>query len=154
MPSKDHSMTLYYRRTLPGSTVASARSGYVTTTISNGTSSLTSLSNLPMCTKDYKTLTDDIINFSGNRIPAKSSSKLPATFLETVTIISKPYQSDNSANMITATANYVDNGDSPITTIPYVNYTVTGASGKFSSYTNVKILYDNGKEQKRTVIIT
>jgi hypothetical protein len=56
--------------------------------------------------------------------------------------------------MITATANYVDNGDSEITTIPYVNYTVTGASGKFSHYTNVKILYDNGKEQKRTVIIT
>lgn len=155
MPSKECSKTLYYRRTLPGSTVSgSAVSGYITTTILNGTSSLTFLDNIPMCTKDYKTLTDDIINFSGSRVPALSSAKLPATFLETVTIISQPYQRENVANMITATANYLDNGDSPITTIPYVNYTVTGASGKFSSYTNIKILYDNGKEEKRTVILS
>ena len=56
--------------------------------------------------------------------------------------------------MITATANYVDNGDSEVTTIPYVNYTVTGASGKFAGYKNIKIIYDTGKQQKRTVILS
>jgi len=153
MPNTD-SKTLYYRRTLPGSTVSgSAVSGFTTSTTTNGTSSLTFVDNIPMCTKDYKTLTDDIINFSGSRVPALSSAKLPATFLETVTIISKPYQSDNSANMITATANYIDSGSDTVTTVPYVNYNVTCASGKFAGYKNMKIIYDKDAI-KRTVILS
>ena len=148
-------MTLYYRRTKPGTSIAgSAVAGTSTETIVNGTSSFTYFNNIPMCSKDYKTLTNDIINFTGYRIPAKKSVELPATLLETVTIISDPYQSEDSANMITATANYVDNGDSEVTTIPYVNYTVTGASGKFAGYKNIKIIYDTGKQQKRTVILS
>jgi hypothetical protein len=107
-----------------------------------------------MCDADYKKFTKDIINFSGTRVPEKKSVGLPATYLETVTIISKPYQSENSANMITATSNYIDSGSGAATSVPYVNYTVTGASGKFEGYKNIKILYDQGPEKKRTVILS
>jgi len=145
-------LTLYYRRTVPGTT-DSAVAGFESTPNVNGVSGLTFVENIPMCDADYKKFTKDIINFSGSRVPEKASVKLDATFLETVNIISKPYQSENSANMITATSNYIDSGNSPFTSTPSVVYTVTGASGKFAGYKYVKILYDNGKEKKRVVTL-
>ena len=145
-------MTLYYRRTVPGTTEPCYTALETTTTSNGSASALTNISNIPMCTKNYKNFNDDIINFVGSR--TSGNKYIPAMFLETVTIVSKPYQSEDSANMITATANYVDSGSSSVTTIPYVNYTVTAASGKFEGYKNIKIIYDNGKEKKRTVILS
>jgi hypothetical protein len=56
--------------------------------------------------------------------------------------------------MITATANYVDNeAVNSVTTVAYVNYTVTGASGKFAGYKNMKIIHDKDRI-RRTVILS
>jgi len=150
-PPKEQ-MTLYYRRTIPGSDKLNNGS-FAETTVINGVSSIKNISNRYMCKSDFITPTTDIINFSGTRVPANDSVGLPSTYLETVTIISKPYQRENVANMITATANYIDSGSAYVTTADYVNYTVTGASGKFAGYKNIKIIYDKGGIN-RTVILS
>ena len=106
-----------------------------------------------MCKSDFITPTTDIINFFAHRVPKNDELGLPATYLDTVTIISKPYQRENGSNMITATANYFDNGTTSLTTADFVNFTVTGASGKFAGYKNIKIIYDKDKI-RRTVILS
>lgn len=147
-------MTLYYRRTIPGSDKINAGQIKETAEI-NGVPSLKSISNRYMCKSDFKTPTTDIINFLGYRVPKNDDVGLPSTYFETVTIISKPYQRENVSNMITGTANYIDNGTTNQTTVDYNNFTVTGASGKFAGYKNIKIIYDNkAAEQKRTVILS
>jgi hypothetical protein len=146
-------ITLYFSSYKPGTTERSIAEIQTRSNV-NGTYGVTFAQNIPMCDADFKKLTTDIFNFSGSYLPAKDSVNLPATFLETVTIISKPYQTEKSSNMIVATANYPDNGGGSATTVSYVNYTVTGASGKFAGYKNIKILYDNGPESKNTVIIS
>ena len=151
MSPKD-SLTLYYRRTKPGTDNPNSSEVKNQPSINN-VSSLVSVTQRYMCKSDFKTPTTDIINFLGNRVPKNDDVGLPATFLETVTIISKPYQRENGSNMITATANYIDSGSDVITKVDYINYTVTGASGKFAGYKNIKIIYD--KDQiKRTVILS
>ena len=145
-------MTLYYRLKNPGS--GEYNSGYITDTAEiDGIPSLKSISNRYMCKSDLETSTTDIINFLGTRVPPNDKVGLPSLYLETVTIISKPYQRENVANMITATANYIDSGSSEATTSSYVNYTVTGASGKFAGYKNIKIIYNKDKI-RRTVILS
>jgi len=151
MPRKEP-LTLYYRLKAPGSD--KYNSGYITETAEiNGIPSLKSISNRYMCKSDFETPTTDIINFLGTRVPPNDDVGLPSLYLETVTIISKPYQRENVSNMITANANYIDSGSSEPTTSPYVNYTVTGASGKFAGYKNMKIIYDKGGIT-RTVILS
>jgi hypothetical protein len=145
-------MILYYRITTPGSD-NSNRSGITVTTSANGNPFQNNISNRFMCKSDFITPTTDIINFLGYRIPKNDDVGLPSTYLETLTIISKPYQRENVANMINATANYIDNGTTTLTVTPYVNYTVTGASGKFAGYKNIKIIYDKGGIN-RTVILS
>ena len=145
-------LTLYYRITVPG-TDKSNRSGITVTTSVNGNPFQNNTSNRFMCKSDFTTPTTDIINFLGYRVPKNDDVGLPSSYLETLTIISKPYQRENVSNMITATANYIDTGTTTLTVTPYVNYTVTGASGKFAGYKNVKIIYD--KDQiRRTVILS
>jgi hypothetical protein len=145
-------LTLYYRNKVPGSDEYTAGQIKETAEI-NGVPSLKYISNQYMCKSDFKTLATDIINFLGYRVPKNDDVGLPSTFFETVTIISKPYQRENGSNMISATANYIDSGTTPITTVDYVNYTVTCASGKFTCYKNIKIIYDKDKI-RRTVILS
>ena len=145
-------LTLYYTRLIP--VTDQMNSGYLQETASiNGILSLKGIGNRYMCKSDFETPTTDIINFLGYRVPPNDNVGLPSTFLETLTIISKPYQRENVSNMITATANYFDSGTTSTTVTPYVNFTVTGASGKFAGYKNVKIIYDKDKI-RRTVILS
>ena len=145
MPRKEP-LTLYYRNKLPGSDEYTA--GYIAETAEvNGVRSLKHLSNQYMYKSDFTTPTTDILNYVGYRVPKNDDVGLPGTYLETVTIISKPYQRENGSNMITATANYIDSVD-------YTNFTVTGASGKFAGYKNMKIIYDDKDALKITVILS
>ena len=144
-------MTLYYRTSLYGpeesENTSLQRQDYsdINRTTTNSTASRY------MCTSDFKTPTTDILHFSAVRLP--SSNKLPSTVSETITIISKPYQRENVANMITATATYVDSGSGPFTASNKINYTVTGASGKFAGYKNMQIIFNKDKI-RRTVILS
>jgi len=151
MPKKDP-LTLYYRRTIPGTDKRSGSYSQETAEI-NGILSLKFISNRYVCKSDFTTPTTDIINFSTTRVPKNDNEGLPGTILDIVTIISKPYQRENSSNMITATANYIDSGNTSVTTVDYVNFTVTGASGKFAGYKNIKIIFDKDGI-KRTVILS
>jgi hypothetical protein len=147
-------LTLYYRLTIPGTDTSNA--GNIKESIeTNGVSSYKSTNNRYMCKSDFVTPTKDIICFSETNVPENNDAGLPETYFEIITIISKPYQPKNGSNMITATANFIDNdrSDNFITTVDYVNYTVTGASGKFADYKNLKIIYDKDKI-RRTVILS
>jgi len=145
-------LTLYYTRIVPGTD--KLNSGYIKETAEiNGVSSFKNISNRYMCKYDFTTPTTDILNFTGFRIPPNDNVGLPSTYLGTVTIISKPYQRENVSNMITATANYIDSGNDQSAVVEYVNYTVTGASGKFAGYKNVKIIFDKDSI-RRTVILS
>ena len=145
-------ITLYYSRRIPGTDKING-GALVETAEINGVSSLKFVVNYYMCKSDFTTPTTDIINFLGNRVPKNDDVGLPSTFLETVTIIRKPYQRENVSNMITATANYIDSGSTATTVTDYVNFTVTGASGKFAGYKNIKIIYDKDTI-RRTVILS
>jgi hypothetical protein len=151
MPRKEP-MTLYYRLTVLGSDKINAGELKETAEV-NGVPSLKFISNRYMCKSDFKTPTTDIINYVGCRVPKNDDVGLPSTFLETLTIISKPYQRENGSNMITATGNYIDSGPTVVTTVDYNNFTVTGASGKFAGYKNIKIIYDKDGIT-RTVILS
>jgi hypothetical protein len=145
-------MTLYYRRTIPGTTDNNGINVVYATNPEYGP--ISQISNRYMCESDFVTPTNDIINFTSKRCPGNVSLTIPDMFLETVTIISNPYQTINATNMISAVANYTDSGYGSVTSVNFVNYSVTVARGKFSGYTNVKIIFDNGPEKKRTVYIT
>lgn len=145
-------ITLYYRRTIPGTDKTNAGRLAETAEI-NGVSSLRYISNLYMCKSDFETPTTDIINFSVTRVPKNDDVGLPSTALSIVTIISKPYQRENGSNMITATANVISSSTTIVAAVDYANYTVTGASGKFAGYKNVKVIFDKD-EIKRTVILS
>jgi hypothetical protein len=148
-------MTFYYRTTIPDETGKNAGSVYLQTIQpdNDSISSMQYFDNKFMCKADFKTFTTDIISGTGYRLPGNKSLGTPAMFSETITITSRPYQSENGSNMITAFASYIDSGITPITTVEYVNYTVTGASGKFVGYKNIKIIYDKDKI-RRTVILS
>jgi hypothetical protein len=146
-------MTLYYHNKYPNSKKPNSSKIETKTTLVSA-KALNHCTTFFMCKSDFITPTTDICNIIAYRMPGVDVIGLPSTFLETVTITSKPYQSENGSNMITATANYVDNGAiTSITTVDHINYTVTGASGKFTGYKNMKIIFDKDRI-KRTVILS
>jgi hypothetical protein len=107
-----------------------------------------------MCEDDFITPTTDLLSFIINRNAENKNLGIPSTVAETLYFISEPYQTPETANMLIASASYIDSGTTIATTLPYLNYPVITASGKYAGYTNVKIIFDNGPEKKRTVYIT
>jgi hypothetical protein len=147
-------IVLYYRLTLPGQTdVGSNVSQVIYQTIpSYGPLSVYKTSY--MYKSDYVTPTTDLISFLLKRSASDDNLGIPAMFNVTLYIISQPYQTEEAANIISATSNYIDEGNNIATVADYINYPVTAASGIYAGYTNVKIIFDNGPEKKRTLIIT
>lgn len=107
-----------------------------------------------MCEKDFITPTTDLISSIINRNAENKNLGIPSTVVETLYLISEPYQTPETSNILIATSNYIDAGTNIETTASYINYSVTTASGKYTGYTNVKIIFDNGPEKKRIVYIT
>lgn len=107
--------------------------------------------NLYMSDEKYMNPTKDIIYFEGYRSEKDNKTKLPALYHETVCIISPTdlkttnieYQKKNSANFIEAVSNYVDEGITFVTEVPFLNYTVIGAGGIYEGYKNIKITFNN-----------
>ena len=147
-------IVLYYRLTLPGQTdVGSNVSQVIYQTIpSYGPLSVYKTSY--MYKSDYVTPTTDLISFLLKRSASDDNLGIPAMFNVTLYITSQPYQTPEAANIISATSNYIDEGNNIATVADYINYPVTAASGIYAGYTNVKIIFDNGPDKKRTVIIT
>ena len=103
-----------------------------------------------MTNETYTTYTNDILTFIGYRTPGDTinGTIIPALYNETLTINSLPYED----NFIQASANYVDEGTSFITEVPFVNYTVTASSGIYAGYKNVKIIFFNDKPGRQRIV--
>lgn len=130
---------LYYRtRQYPRNTVSNAsETVFVTNPIADDI--YRGNSNMYMTDSDYLTYNKNILSFSGVRTPAdmklSPEMRVPRMYDEFVNISVQPYD----LNYIQAHANYIDEGSGFETTVPFVNYTVTGASGIFEGCTNLRI---------------
>ncbi len=103
------------------------------------------IENRYMTEKNFIDYNTNIISFVGSRTPSNESlpsyAKVPPIYNETININIQPYET----NYIQASANYLDTGSGFETTVPFVNYTVTAASGIFKGFTNLKIdFFNNG----------
>lgn len=96
-----------------------------------------------MTKKDWTTYTKNIITFVSMRTPGTTFTtdtqtlNIPNLYNETVSINVEPYDK----NYIQGTANYVDNSTGFETTIPFVDYPVSSASGIFKGYKNIRIIF-------------
>lgn len=96
-------------------------------------------------------LNTDILTYVGSRTKAKNPDFPKSMYNEVLTITSEPY----SDNIVHAACNYEDTGSSLETLVPFNNFVILGASGKFAGYTNIKITYNNNNTQKtRTMLFS
>ena len=136
-------MTMYYRlSTEPGYDASGNASStdFVTVPVVN---TYRGIENRYMTESDYQTYNSNIITFIGYRTPANptlpSNMQVPDIYNETVSINMQPYND----NFIQATANYLDTGTGFATTVPFIDYKVSIASGIFSGFTNMRINFYN-----------
>jgi len=147
-------IVLYYRLTLPGQTTVDSNASQVIYQTIPSYGPLSQYKTAYMCESDFITPTSDLISFVVKRCAADDNLGIPPMFNVELFIISQPYQTVETSNIITAISNYVNPGVDSVTLSDYINYPVTAASGIYAGYTNVKIIFDNGPDKKRTVIIT
>jgi len=130
-----NTITLYYKLNVENSVVTNAT--LLTFIPYIGSSSpYSGLENLYMTDSNWNP-NQDIITFIGYRTPGNDALQLPPLYCETVII--KTAHGD----FISGLANYVDNGSSFVTTTAFENYAVTCASGIFSGYKNIQIVFNN-----------
>ncbi len=135
-------MKLYYRLdvspTNPGSITSMTR--FVTDPVID---TYRGIENLFMVQNDFVTFNKNMLTFIGYRTPKNLALpayiQVPDLYNETLSINIEPYLE----NFIQATANYVDEGSSFVTTVPFIDYTVSAASGIFEGYKNVRINFYN-----------
>lgn len=137
--TKSSNLTLYYFLYEPGDTLNASETFFVTNPTDPGI--YRGITNRFMSNSTYTNYTTDIITYISSRTP---KSDTPGVFdldmyNETLTINSQPYQD----NYIQAICNYEDNSSGYATTVPFNNFIVTAASGKFTGYKNIKITYTN-----------
>lgn len=103
-----------------------------------------------MTNERYTTYTNDILTFIGYRTPGTTINgiTIPSLYNETVSINSIPY--DN--NFIQGAANYIDEGTSFASEVPFINYSVTGASGIYEGYKNITIYIFNDKPGRQRIV--
>ena len=102
------------------------------------------IENRYMVNSNFVTYNKDIVTFIGTRTSSNTdlpeNMQVPNMYNETISINLSPLYGDN---YIQATANYIDSGSDFETTLPFVNYKVSIASGIFKGYKNVKVNYYN-----------
>lgn len=104
------------------------------------------ITNCYMTESNYETYNKNILTFIGYRTPANATLppniRVPDLYNETVSINVEPYND----NFIQATANYIDEGTGFATTVPFIDYKVSMASGIFNGFTNIRVnFYNDGK---------
>lgn len=108
------------------------------------------ISNRYMTNSNYEPNTD-IITYVGSRTKRKEPDFPKDMYNEVLTITSEPY----SDNIVQAVCNYEDPGSGLETQVNFTNFTITGASGKFAGYKNIRITYDNlDSRKKRTMVFS
>ena len=147
-------IVLYYRLTLPGQTTVGSNTSQVTYQTIPSYGPLSRYETTYMCESDYITPTTDLISFVIKRCAPDANLKIPSMFNIQIYISSQPYETPEAANLISATQNYINEGTDIVTISDYRNFPVTAASGIYAGYTNIKIIFENGPDKKRMVIIT
>lgn len=89
--------------------------------------------------------TTDIITYVSSRTLENPNDFPKEMYNEVLTITSEPY----NENLVQAVCNYEDTGSGFETTVPFNNFTIIGASGKFIGYKNIKITYNNDAQKTR-----
>lgn len=103
--------------------------------------------------QDYTNFTEDLFIFNGIRNPGKNITTgitIPPTYYETITIQSKPYET----NIIEGVCNYVDTANTPETSIDFLEYNVTTATGIFKDYTKMSLYLNNTNMYTRKIVIS
>lgn len=149
-PPKNETIVLYYKTLNNEGTNNAAETKFICDPLEGP---YRGIENRYMTNESYTTNTNDILTFVGYRTPGVTinGTSIPPLYNETLTITSLPYED----NFIQATANYIDNGSSFASEVPFINYSVTGSSGIYAGYNNVKIvIYNNRPGRQRIVYIT
>lgn len=138
-------LTLYYRLTVSPTDNNKNYSETVFVTDPIAPDIYRGIVNLYMCESDFVTYNKNIMTFNAVRTPSNKSLperiRVPDLYNETISISVVPYE----CNFLQAASNYFDPGKSAATTVPYVEYSVTGARGIFSGFKLVKLsIYNNG----------
>lgn len=146
-PLTSDTITLYYKTRNPSGGNNAAETVFVCDPVDGP---YRGIENRFMTEQTYTTYTNDILTFIGYRTPGDTINgiTIPALYNETLTITSQPYDQ----NFIQAAANYVDDGSTFITTVPFVNYTVLAASGIYAGYKNVKIIFFNDLPGRQRIV--
>jgi hypothetical protein len=137
------SMTLYYRLTISpqDSTSNQSVTNFVTDPVVN---TFRGIGNMYMTESDWTTYNKNILSFVSMRTPKNTSLpvelQVPNIYNETLNLNMSP---NYDTNYIQAVANYVDNGTEFETTISFVDYKVTTASGIFNGFKNVRVNFYN-----------
>jgi len=110
------------------------------------TSTYSGLANQKMSNKDG-TPNNNIISFTGYRTSQNEELNLPPLYQETISILME------DGSYINAEKLYIDSGTSFASTTPYTIYDTTGASGIFSNFKQMKIIFNNSNPNlfKRTI---
>jgi len=157
-------MVLYYRLTVSPSDSTNNSSNTDFVTDPAGTGIYRGIENRFMVESDFVTYNKNMLTFIGYRTPknpafnSNPTIQVPDLYNETININIEPYEN----NFIQASANYIDEGSGFETSVPYVDYTVSAASGVFAGFKNIRIIfYNNGNPpgftglgKVRKVIIT
>ena len=143
-PCPKKPITLYYR--ISKSPTVSDDNASVTkfVTTPSAPTIYRGIENRYMTNSNFVTYNKNIITFVGSRTPANTNlpknMQVPDMYNETIDINMNPLYGDN---YIQATANYIDAGKDFATTLPYVDYKVSIASGIFKGYKNMRINFYN-----------
>ena len=103
------------------------------------------ITNRFMVDNDFVTYNTNILTFIGFRTPknpdldSRPDLQVPDLYNETINVNVEPYLE----NYIQASANYVDSGSSFVTTVPFIDYSVSAASGIFKDCKNLRINFYN-----------
>jgi len=82
-------------------------------------------------------INNNIISFAGYRTPGRPQINLPPLYDESPSILMV------DGSYVSAEKLYIDSGTGFATTKPYVIYDISSASGIFSNYKFMKIIFDN-----------
>ena len=130
-------MTLYYRLTVSptDSTENASRTNFATVPVID---TFRGMGNRYMVDSDFVTPNKNIITFVSMRTPENLPVFDNNMYNETVCI-------NVGSSFIQGVSNYVDNNNTFETIIPYVDYSVTTASGIFKNFNNIRINFYNDK---------
>ena len=133
----EETMTLYYRLTVSptDSTENASRTNFATVPVID---TFRGMGNRYMVDSDFVTPNKNIITFVSMRTPENLPVFDNNMYNETVCI-------NVGSSFIQGVSNYVDNNNTFETIIPYVDYSVTTASGIFKNFNNIRINYYNNK---------